>query len=124
MSFLTATTALKQLDKEFEAVSESMRVPFYVTFVRVTVPVCLPAILEIAMYYFVNSMATVSGVIFLYSADLPLASVAVANMDDAGDVASAAAMSVLIVLVNMAARIGYGLLTRGLQKRTQAWLTA
>jgi iron(III) transport system permease protein len=124
VGFLTATTALKQLAREFEAVSQSMAVPFYTTFLRVTVPVCLPAILEIAMYYFVNSMATVSGVVFLYSADLPLASVAVANMDDAGDVASAAAMSVLIVLVNVVARIGYGILTRGLQKRTQAWITA
>ena len=124
VSFLTATTALKHLDREFEAVSQSMAVPFYTTFLRVTVPVCLPAILEIAMYYFVNSMATVSGVIFLYSADLPLASVAVANMDDAGDVASAAAMSMLIVLVNVVARLGYGVLTQGLQKRVQAWITA
>ena len=121
VSFLTATTALKQLDREFEAVSESMTVPFYKTFHRVTVPVCLPAILEITMYYFVNSMATLSGVIFLYSADLPLASVAIANMDDAGDVAPAAAMSVLIVLTNIAARLLYGLMTRGVQKRSQAW---
>jgi iron(III) transport system permease protein len=124
VSFLTATTALKQLDREFEAVSLSLAVPFYKTFLRVTVPVCLPAILEITMYYFVNSMATVSGVIFLYSADLPLASVAVANMDDAGDIASAAAMSVLIVLANMAARLLYGVLTKGVQKRTQAWIAA
>jgi iron(III) transport system permease protein len=69
-------------------------------------------------------MATVSGVIFLYSADLPLASVAVANMDDAGDIASAAAMSVLIVLANIAARVLYGVLTRGVHKRTQAWIAA
>jgi iron(III) transport system permease protein len=121
VSFLTATTALKQLDKEFEAVSESMAVPFYKTFWRVTVPVCLPAILEISMYYFVSSMATLSAVIFLYSADIPLASVAVANMDDAGDIAPAAAMSVLIVLTNIAARVLYGLLTRGIQRRSQAW---
>jgi len=124
VSFLTATTALKQLDKEFEAVSLSLAVPFYKTFLRVTVPACLPAVLEIGMYYFVNSMATVSGVIFLYSADLPLASVAVANMDDAGDIASAAAMSVLIVLANIAARVLYGLLTRGAQKRARAWMAA
>jgi iron(III) transport system permease protein len=124
VSFLTATTALKQLDKEFEAVSLSLAVPFYKTFLRVTVPVCLPAILEITMYCFVNSMATVSGVIFLYSADLPLASVAVANMDDAGDIASAAAMSVLIVGANIAARVLYGILTRGVHKRTQAWIAA
>lgn len=123
VSFLTATTALKQLEREFELVSESMGVPFYRTFFRVTVPVCLPAILEIAIYYFVNSMATVSAVIFLYSADMPLASVAVANMDDAGDVAPAAAMSVLIVFTNILVRFLYGLLTRSLHRRCQAWTT-
>lgn len=123
VSFLTATTALKQMDREFETVSASMGVPFTKTFVRVTVPVCLPAILEIGMYYFVNSMATVSAVIFLYSADLPLASVAVANMDDAGDTAPACAMSVLIVIANILARLLYGLSTRGIRRRSQAWLT-
>jgi iron(III) transport system permease protein len=121
VSFLTATTALKQLDHEFETVSESMGVPFTKTFARVTVPVCIPAILEIGMYYFVNSMATVSAVIFLYSADIPLASVAVANMDDAGDVAPACAMSVLILLTNLTVRIVYGGLTRKLKTRSQAW---
>lgn len=121
VSFLTATTALKQMDREFETVSASMGVPFTKTFLRVTVPVCLPAILEIGMYYFVNSMATVSAVIFLYSADLPLASVAVANMDDAGDTAPACAMSILIVAANIIVRLLYGLLTRGVHRRSQAW---
>jgi iron(III) transport system permease protein len=121
VSFLTATTALKQLDKEFETVSESMGVPFYRTFARVTVPACLPAILEIAIYYFVNSMATVSAVIFLYNADLPLAAVAVANMDDAGDTAPAAAMAMLIVGTNILARCGYSVVSRLVQKRTQVW---
>ncbi len=121
VSFVTATTALKQLDNEFETVSESMAVLFYKTFTRVTIPICLPAILEIGMYYFVNSMATVSAVIFLYSADIPLASVAVANMDDAGDTAPACAMSVLIVLTNMVVRSVYSALTRRIKRRSQAW---
>jgi iron(III) transport system permease protein len=58
----------------------------------VTVPVCLPAILDISIYMFVNAMTTVSAVVFLYSTQTQLASVAVLNMDDAGDVAPAAAM--------------------------------
>ncbi len=122
VSFLTATTALKQLDGEFESVAESMAVPFYRTFFRVTVPVCLPAILEIGIFLFVNSMATVSGVIFLYSSDTRLASVAIANMDDAGDIAPACAMAVLVVMTNMLVRILYGGLTMGLRRRTQAWM--
>jgi iron(III) transport system permease protein len=120
VSFLSATTALKQLDNEFETVSESMGVPFYKTFKRVTVPVCLPAILEIGMYYFVNSIATVCAVFFLYSADIPLACVAVANMDDAGDTAPACAMSVLIVLTNIFVRCRYIGLTRSIKRRSQA----
>ena len=122
VSFITATAALKQLDREFETVSESLGVPFYKTFTRVTVPVCLPAVLEIGIYYFVNSMATISAVIFLYTADIPLASVAVANMDDAGDTAPACAMSVLIVLTSIAARGLYILLSRGIGKRTERWM--
>ncbi len=124
VSFLTATTALRQLDKEFEAVSESMSVPFYKTFFRVTVPVCLPAILEISAYYFVSAMATVSAVIFLYTSDMPLASVSVVNMDDAGDTAPAAAMCMLIVLTNVLVRGLMELASWFLKRRTQQWRSA
>ncbi|WP_036478464.1 putative 2-aminoethylphosphonate ABC transporter permease subunit [Myxosarcina sp. GI1] len=120
--FLTANTALKQLDPEFEAVSASLSVPFYKTFWRVTVPMSIPAILEIGIYYFVNAMITISAIIFLYPADLPLAAVAIVNMDDAGDIDAAAAMSALLVCTSLAVRIIYWLLTQRLRKRTQAWL--
>jgi iron(III) transport system permease protein len=121
VSFLTATTAIRQLDKEFESVAESMAVPFYKTFLRVTVPVCFPAILEIAVFYFVSSMATVSAVIFLYTSDNPLASVAVVNMDDAGDTAPAAAMCMLIVFANVIVRSAAELVSRRFKRKTQAW---
>ena len=121
VSFLTATTAIRQLDKEFESVAESMAVPFYRTFMRVTVPVCFPAILEIAVFYFVSSMATVAAVIFLYSSDNPLASVAVINMDDAGDTAPAAAMCMLIVFANVIVRSLAELISRRFKRRTQGW---
>lgn len=123
VSFLTSTSALRQLDKEFETVSESMSVPFYRTFFRVTVPVCLPAIIEVAMYYFVSAMATVSAVIFLYSADTVLASVAVVNMDDAGDQAPAAAMCMLIVLANVVVRLMGEGVNHLFNKTTQNWRT-
>jgi iron(III) transport system permease protein len=121
VSHLTAVTALKQLDPEFEAVAASLKAPFYKTFWRVTVPVCLPAILDISIYLFVNAMTTVSAVVFLYSPNTTLASVAVLNMDDAGDVAPAAAMAMMIVYTSAAVRIVHALATRGLQRRTQAW---
>ncbi len=96
VAHLTALTALKQLDPEFEAVAGSLKIPFYKLFFRVTLPVCLPAVLEIAIYLFVNAMTTVSAVVFLYATDTKLASVAILNMDDAGDIAPAAAMGMMI----------------------------
>ncbi len=121
VSFMTATTALKQLDNEFESVSASLGVPFYRTFYKVTLPLSLPALLEIAMYYFVNAMVTVSAVVFLYAPHLKLTSVAIVNMDDAGDTAAAAAMSVLVILTSVGTRLIYDLLTRGIAKRMSAW---
>lgn len=121
VAHLTAVTALKQMDAEFESVSASLKVPFYRTFIRITVPVCLPAILDISMYLFVNAMTTVSAVVFLYSPDTALASVAILNMDDAGDIAPAAAMGMMIVVTAAAVRLLHAILTRGILARTQAW---
>ncbi len=119
--YLTAVTALKKLDPDFERAAESMGAPAYRTFFRVTVPLALPAILEMAVYYFVNAMVTVSAVIFLYSADWKLAAVSIVNMDDAGDVAEAAAMSMLVLGTNVVMRLVYELATHGIRRRAAAW---
>ncbi|WP_380058104.1 putative 2-aminoethylphosphonate ABC transporter permease subunit [Falsihalocynthiibacter sp. SS001] len=121
VSHLTATTALQQMDREFEAVSASLKQPTLKLFGRVTVPVCLPAILDISIYLFVNAMTTVSAVVFLYSPKTALASIAVLNMDDAGDIAPAAAMGMMIFYTNAAARIFHLIASRGILRRTQAW---
>ena len=123
-SHLTAVTALKQIDNEFEAVSASLKVPFYKTFFRVTLPVCLPAVLDVARYYFVVSMATLSGVVFLYSPDTILVSVAIMNLDEAGEIGPAAALASLTVLTSVAVCLLYALATRLLLRKTQAWRNA
>jgi iron(III) transport system permease protein len=121
VSHLTATTALKQLDAEFEAVSASLKVSLFRTMARVTVPVCLPAVLDISIYLFVNAMTTVSAVIFLYSTDTKLASVSIINMDESGFTAAAAAMAVTIVATSAGVKVLHLLLTRRLDRRMQAW---
>lgn len=121
VSHLTAMTALKQMDPEFEAVSASMKVPFYKTFFMVSVPVAMPAILDISMYLFLNAMTTVSAVVFLYAPETSLASVAVLNMDDAGDIAPAAAMGMMIVYTSILVRILHAIFARYLLLHSQAW---
>ena len=99
--FMTASASLKMMDAEFETVSTSMNVSWLRTFLRITVPLSLPAILEMAVYFFVQAMVTVSAVIFLYGPELKLASIAIVSMDDAGDTNKAAAMAVLIIRAPM-----------------------
>jgi iron(III) transport system permease protein len=118
---ITATAALKQIDPEFEAVSASLKVPFWRTLRRVTIPISLPTILDIAVYLFVSAMTTVSAVIFLYSTDTKLASIAAINMDEAGFTASAAGMCVLVVISSMAVKLLQIVADRLLLHRFQAW---
>lgn len=118
---LTALTALKSLDREFEAVAASLKVPPWITFWRVTLPVCLPAVLEIARYLFINAMTTVSALVFLYAPDTLPASVSILNLDEAGELGPAAAMATLIVATTAAFSLVYSLLTHVLLRRHQAW---
>ena len=118
---LTATTALKSLDAEFESVSASLKVPFYKTFWRVTLPICTPAMVDIARYFFINAMTTISAVVFLYSPETKVASIAILNLDEAGDIGAAAAMAVLIALISAAATVFFAWLSWFVDKRTQAW---
>lgn len=119
--FITATTALKKIDRDFEQISHSMSVPIYKTFFKITFPLSITAIMENFMYIFVNSMTTVSAVIFLYTSKTKLASIAVIHMEEGGSIASAAAMAVLIVLTNIIFRLIYEIISKKIRRVTDAW---
>jgi iron(III) transport system permease protein len=118
---VTVVTALKALDAEFESVSASLKVPLFTTLRRVTLPICLPVLLDVSRYFFVNAMTTISAVVFLYSPDTKLASVAILNLDEAGDTGAAAAMAVLIAGTSALVTLLYMGLARLVERRTQAW---
>ena len=81
-------------------------------------PICSTAM---DAYLFVSAMTTVSAAIFLYSPDTILAAVAVLNMDDAGNVGGAAAMSTLILFTSAGVSLLLAWASRGLLRRSQAW---
>jgi iron(III) transport system permease protein len=118
---LTALTALKQLDPGLEAVGSSLKVSRLATFGKVVAPVCLPTILRIASYLFMNSMTTISALVFLYSANTKVATVSVVLLNDNAMLGPAAAMSVLIVATSATVVSLQWLLMRSLLRRTQAW---
>jgi len=81
----------------------------------------MPAILDIAVYFFVNALTTVSAVIFLYGPGTKLAAIAIVHMDEAGATSGAAAMASVIVATALGAKLLHLLLDRVLFMRLQAW---
>ncbi|MEZ9901923.1 putative 2-aminoethylphosphonate ABC transporter permease subunit [Vibrio breoganii] len=120
---MTAVTSLKQIPAEIESTAASVKLPQYKLFFKVTLPVCLPAILDIATYLFINALTTTSAVVFLYSTNtIPAsASVSVLNMDDTGQTGAAAAMAVMIMISAATAKLVHVVLDKVLGKKTQAW---
>lgn len=118
---MTALTALKQLPAEIEAISASIKMPQYRAFFVITLPICAPAIMDIAAYLFINALTTTSAVVFLYATDTIPASVSVLNMDDAGQTGSAAAMAVMILVTAATAKVIHLIAASFINKRTQAW---
>ena len=118
VSHLTGVSALKAIDQEFEAAGRVLGRGRLTLIGRVIAPLTAPTLIEIAVYLFIGATTTVSAVVFLYPPDVKLAAVAVLNMDDAGDDAPAAAMGMLIVYVNLVARI-LGLAARAMVTRAR-----
>ncbi|WP_414710424.1 putative 2-aminoethylphosphonate ABC transporter permease subunit [Roseateles sp.] len=121
VAHLTQLGALRQLDPEYERVAESLGLPFWTHLRRVHLPIAIPTLVQVAGYFFVSALTTVSAVVFLYSPDTTLAAIAVLAMDDAGDTAPAAAMATLLFVTAAVGRGVIGLVGHVLIQRTQRW---
>jgi iron(III) transport system permease protein len=124
VSHFTAVTALRQLDGEFEMVADSLKAPRSKILMNVTLPLCVPALLDIWIYLFLSAMNTVSAAVFLYSHNTSLAAITIINMDDAGEYAPAAAMAVVIVVTCIIARLIHLAISKVIARRTQKWRAA
>lgn len=118
---IMSLTALKHLSREFEATGASLKVPFYVTFLRVTLPCCLPTIINIWGYLFVNAMTTVAAVIFLYSARTQVAAITIVNWNTGGALAPSAAMSTVLLITSASVWLLRAWVSSRLARRMQAW---
>jgi iron(III) transport system permease protein len=118
---LTAVTALKSLDAEFEAVSASLKVPFFTTLRRVTLPICMPTLIDIARYFFINAMTTISAVVFLYAPETRVATMSIIRLDEAGEAGAAAACAVLVTATSSVVTVLFMLVGAWIGKTTQAW---
>ena len=106
MPYMTIKGSMKKIDKEYENVSETMGVQWYKVFDNVVLPLSKASIIESFQYYFLNSMMTISALVFLYTTKTKVASVEMVATYDEGMTASTAAIAVMILASNLVVKYG------------------
>lgn len=117
---LMAVNELQRLDREIDMAAQALRVRPAGAARRVYLPVLLPTLVDIAGYFFVNAMTTVSALIFLFTAQTRVAAIAVINLVEGSRIGQAAAFAVLIMAMSMVAT-AIQMVLRGLVLRSQSW---
>lgn len=97
--FLIATTSLKQISHVFDEASAMLGGSFLQTMGKITLPIILPSLISLGVFFFMRAMVTLAAVIFLVSPGNNLAAVSVLLLDDSGETTQAAAFSTLIMVV-------------------------
>lgn len=102
--YLMLYQTMGRFHRDLEAVGTALGVPSFRLFLDVICPQCVPVLLDMAGYFFLNAMVNISVVSFLArSANRPL-SLMVAQYSDHINPEAAATLSVLILIVNIAVR--------------------
>ncbi len=110
--FLASTTSLKQIDTTFDEASAILGGGFLRTFWRVHLPLILPSLVGLSVFFFMRAMVTLSGVIFLVTPGHNLAAVSVLLLDDSGETTQAAAFSTLIMALVIGVLVAFQLVLR------------
>ncbi len=98
-AFLMLANRMKQLDKALDQASSILGASSWRTFRKVTLPLIWPAIATVMVFYFIQGMVTLSALIFLVTPQTSLAAVSVLTLNDTGQLAQAAALSTMIMLI-------------------------
>ena len=116
--YLMIYNSLSKINGNMEDVGHSLGISRTYLLRDVIVPMCKDTILEMFSYFFVNSMMTISAVSFLSTtANKPLA-LMINQFEAQMQLSCAAVVSLLILLVNLAAKGILQLLKRISTKRT------
>ena len=99
----SGTAALQQIDVSIEEASTDLGAASGTTFRKITLPMIAPAFFSGLVYSFVKAMTAISAIIFVVSGRWNLITVAILGFVDNSQYAQAAAMSILLIFIVMAA---------------------
>lgn len=123
-SYLMLSTGLRNVPRALEDAAASLGAGELRQLREVVLPFAAPALATVFFFLFMQSMVTLSAVVFLVTPDLSLASVAVMQLDANGFVSQAAAYATCIAasvaLASLAMRLSLAMLARRSHPRSTA----
>ncbi|MBI2468995.1 MAG: iron ABC transporter permease [Candidatus Rokubacteria bacterium] len=99
----SGVAVLRQIDPAIEEAASNLGAPTATTFRRITLPLIVPAFFSGLVFSFVRAMTAISAAIFLVSADWNLMTVQILSQTEAGRLGAAAAFSVILIAIVLAA---------------------
>lgn len=103
--YLMAKNALSKMNPNWEVTGELMGDTWFKTIIRVVIPNSLTTIIEMISYLFINSMITISAVIFLVTAKTSLLTSKIKELQHYANFNEVFILSILIFLTNITFKI-------------------
>lgn len=108
----SGASVLSQQDRSIEDASASLGAGKVATFFRMILPMAGPAVLVTALYAFVSTVQTLGAIIFLITPGTKLLAVDVFEAVYKGEISTAAALSVIMLLLSAAGMAGIYLIQK------------
>jgi iron(III) transport system permease protein len=119
----SGVAVLKQIDPSIEEAAVDLGADSNTTFRKITLPLMIPAFFSGLIFAFVRSMTAISAAIFLVSARWNFMTVQIMSQVESGRIGAAAAFSVILVLIILAAMAIIRLILRLKYQTTSSILT-
>ncbi len=102
-AFVATTAGLRQFPAALDETAACMGAGLLRRVLDVIGPFALPTLVAVFFYLFMRSMVTLSGIVFLISSELSVASVSIMRLDEAGSTSQAAAYATCTMGIVVAA---------------------
>ena len=115
--FIMAKNCLTKINKDYEVIGETLGISKFKVLINVLIPNSIATLIEMFSYFFLNSMITISAVAFLCTySNQPLA-ILINSYEKTSNYEMQGAISVLILLINVVARIIFNVISGVIKKK-------
>lgn len=114
--YLMMKSSLEKMNASWETTARLMGDNWLKTILRVVTPNAVSTLLEVFSYYFVNAMVTVSAIIFITGARTMVMTTKIKELQHYAKFNEIFVLSLLILLLNLVAKLLFGLLAKRKQK--------